>query len=328
MLTLNAAKYSLYYTIPIKIRGLPILERSLGFTGSPHNRTKLGVYGVSPYNIALFQMPPKVVVFDLDETLGYFSQLGQFWDILSSYLKSKNIPLTQQEFIELLNLFPEFLRPNIFSILNYLKHKKERKHCQGVMLYTNNQAPRSWATFIVEYLNNKITYRLFDQVISAFKVNGKRIEMCRTTNEKTVGDFIKCTKLPINTEICFLDDVYHPEMIGDNVYYIKVNPYVYNLPFDEMVERFVRSDLAKDLLGQEKNTHDFQSFVKVYLETSHFFYIEKTKEEYEIDKIVSKKTMILLQDFFKKSWNETTQKVRHRVKGKRGVTKRKSDNNL
>jgi hypothetical protein len=93
-----------------------------------------------------------------------------------------------------------------------------------------------------------------------------------------------------------------------------------------MVERFVRSELAKELLGQEKNARDFQSFVKVYLESSHFFYIEKTKEEYEIDKIVSKKTMVLLQDFFKKSWNEKTQKVRPRVKARRGVTKRKSDN--
>jgi phosphoserine phosphatase len=73
-------------------------------------------------------MPPKVVVFDLDETLGYFFQLGQLWDLMHFYIeknkKSMYVKLTQTEFTELLNLFPEYLRPNIFSILKYLKHKK------------------------------------------------------------------------------------------------------------------------------------------------------------------------------------------------------------
>ena len=29
----------------------------------------------------------KIVVFDLDETLGYFTELGIFWDCLKKYLK-------------------------------------------------------------------------------------------------------------------------------------------------------------------------------------------------------------------------------------------------
>ena len=29
----------------------------------------------------------KIVVFDLDETLGYFTQYGIFWDSLAEYLK-------------------------------------------------------------------------------------------------------------------------------------------------------------------------------------------------------------------------------------------------
>ena len=29
----------------------------------------------------------KIVVFDLDETLGYFTELGMFWDCLKQYLK-------------------------------------------------------------------------------------------------------------------------------------------------------------------------------------------------------------------------------------------------
>jgi len=67
----------------------------------------------------------KIVVFDLDETLGYFTQFGIFWDSLSDYLKIQNKPaLTQCDFNNILDLFPEFLRPNIINILNYLKEKK------------------------------------------------------------------------------------------------------------------------------------------------------------------------------------------------------------
>jgi hypothetical protein len=32
----------------------------------------------------------KIVVFDLDETLGYFTELGIFYDCLKKYLNSEN----------------------------------------------------------------------------------------------------------------------------------------------------------------------------------------------------------------------------------------------
>jgi hypothetical protein len=41
----------------------------------------------------------KFVVFDLDETLGYFTQYGIFWDCLTHYLKNRNNTyLTQNDF--------------------------------------------------------------------------------------------------------------------------------------------------------------------------------------------------------------------------------------
>ena len=67
----------------------------------------------------------KIVVFDLDETLGYFTEFGIFWDGLINYSKVKNkSSLTQSDFNDILDLYPEFLRPNIINILNYLKNKK------------------------------------------------------------------------------------------------------------------------------------------------------------------------------------------------------------
>ena len=69
-------------------------------------------------------------------------------------------------------------------------------------------------------------------------------------------------------------------------------------------------------------------FIAENFNNIHSVHVEKTQEEYEIDKIVSKKTMILLQDFFKKSWNDRTQKVRYRGKGKRVKTSKRKDSNF
>ena len=257
----------------------------------------------------------KVVVFDLDETMGYFFELGTFWKLLISYFTHGSLnklnQLNQLDFNELLDLFPEFIRPNIFTLLNYLKHKKEKGQCNGIMLYTNNQGPRHWVNLIIEYFHNKIHYHLFDQIIAAFKINGKQIEMCRTTHDKTIQDLIQCTRIPKNTEICFLDDIFHPEMMGDNVYYIKVNPYIYNLSFQTIITRFISSNLGKRLLSiHDKQPENFISFSNIFLKDFTYVYSTKSKEEYDIDKIVSKKTMILLQDFFKKSWKEKTLKIK------------------
>lgn len=69
----------------------------------------------------------KIVVFDLDETLGYFVEFGIFWSCLQNYLfeEKNNNSLTQEDFNEILHLYPEFLRPNIITLLKYLIHKKK-----------------------------------------------------------------------------------------------------------------------------------------------------------------------------------------------------------
>ena len=153
----------------------------------------------------------KIVVFDMDETLGYFTQLSIFWDSLSNYFKTINKTLSQQDFNNVLDLFPEFLRPNIINILNYLKKKKQCRCCHKMVIYTNNNGSKEWSEYIKKYFEEKINYKLFDQIIAAYKINGKHVEICRTTHDKTHKDLIKCTKLPANSEICFLDDTFYPK---------------------------------------------------------------------------------------------------------------------
>jgi hypothetical protein len=237
----------------------------------------------------------KIVVFDLDETLGYFVEFGIFWDSLYLYVnKFLNKQLSQSDFNNILELYPEFLRPNIINILNYLKNRKQSNHCQKLMIYTNNQGSQKWSQHIVSYFETKVNFKLFDQIISAFKINGKQIEFCRTTNNKTYTDFIRCTKIPINSEICYVDDTFYPEMVNDNVYYINIKPYIHDLPFNEIYKRFLEND--KNIIKEKQN--EFIEFMNKNIQNYNFTVIPKKNEDYEIDKILSKKIMIHLQEFF------------------------------
>jgi hypothetical protein len=249
----------------------------------------------------------KIVVFDLDETLGYFTELGIFWDCLKKYLIIENInkSVTQLDFNNILDLYPEFLRPNIINILTYLKNKKNSKCCHKMMIYTNNQGPKEWAHHIIEYFEEKLNYKLFDQIIAAFKVNGKRVEICRTTHDKSHKDFIKCTKLPMNAEICFLDDVIHPEMINDNIYYINLKPYYYDLEFNEMILKFKNSIVGKKIIVNEDS---FKTIMLNEFKKYNYNCLDKNATEYEVDKVLGKQIMTHLYEFFNKSLKNKTRK--------------------
>ena len=165
-----------------------------------------------------------VVVFDMDETLGHLSQLGIIVDAVEKIKKKK---LNQIEFNNLLDIFDLYLRTDILKILNYLKNKKEKNALDKVIIFTNNQGPKDWGNKIKNYFNYKLKYNLFDQIIGAYKVNGKQVERLRTSHNKRYNDLLKIAKLSDNTRICFIDDLYHFEMENKNLFYINVNPYVY-----------------------------------------------------------------------------------------------------
>ncbi len=234
----------------------------------------------------------KIVVFDLDETLGYFTDLGMFLDCLSKTLNNRET--TQEEFNQILDFYPEFIRPNIIAILNYLKTKKKSRSCIKVMIYTNNQGPKKWAEQLISYFETKINYKLFDQIVCAFKINGRQIEMNRTTHEKTHSDFIKCTKLPKNAHICYLDDVFFPEMVDDNIYYIHLKPYTHELSLHEMQDRFVKSDLGIKMKLDELIMKDEYNV----FEHKH---TRKSVDDMEIDVILGKEIMLHLKIFFGKA---------------------------
>jgi len=261
----------------------------------------------SKYNIGM-----KIVVFDLDETLGYFVQFGIFWDSIDKYLKNKNKinKLVETDFAALFDLYPEFLRPNILNILTYLKKKKKKNQCHKVLIYTNNMGPREWAQKIIAYFEGKINYKLFDQIIAAFKINGKQVEICRTTHSKTHEDLIKCTKIPADTEICFIDDVFYPDMANDSIYYINIKPYYHQLPFEEMIRRLKHSELFKRLFGDEESMADFDRDLMRNINEYNYEVFKKQADEYAVDKILGKHIIQHLQSFFNGSSKNRTAKNR------------------
>jgi hypothetical protein len=255
--------------------------------------------------------PIKIVVFDLDETLGCFVELGMFCDALEHYQEKR---LTSEQFHQLTDLFPEFLRPNILKILRYLKDKKRMKQCGKIMIYTNNQGPKSWAEKISAYFDYKVGTTLFDHIIAAFKVHGRVVEICRTSHDKSVEDLIKCTRIPGNTEICFLDDQYHPLMEHDNVYYINVKPYTASIPFSDMARRYY------DKFGAKGSGADFVAGIVSRMDQYNFIVTPKSAAEKKVDEVVSKKIIVHLEEFFQSNKKKGTRRKRRLKNG--GTRKR------
>jgi hypothetical protein len=247
----------------------------------------------------------KIVVFDLDETLGYFTELSIFWDALEQYYGHN---LFNDKFFELLDVFPEVFRPNMLSILNTLRKKKERKACQQIFIYTNNQGPKSWVTMLSDYINLKLGTTVFDRVIAAYKIRGKQIEPQRTSHEKSVSDLIRCTNIPANAEICFIDDLYHPLMDKDNVYYINIKPYRVSIPFEEMATRYYDAVLSSTQI--DKN--DFVRHIVAFMRQFNYMLLKKSAEEEAVDTIVSKKLLADLEDFLKCERSSNTRKRHNR----------------
>jgi len=208
----------------------------------------------------------KVVVFDVDETLGNFAQFSIFLRVLDDYFKIADV--TYQHFNDLVDLYPEIIRPNMVRILDYIRKKKIAGVCRKVIIYTNNMGPDKWVTHIRRYFEHKlkeitvasqsskgllIVPPLFDRLIGGYKPEQAPSNdgyPQRTTNDKTMNDLIYCSRLPADIEVCFLDDLYHSKMTDERVYYIKLQPYYAYISMDTFVHRFLNSHLFRDVFSE------------------------------------------------------------------------------
>jgi hypothetical protein len=234
----------------------------------------------------------KAIVFDLDETLGHFSNLRELMAAIEEVMQR---PLKHGEFVELFDLYPEFLRPGILTILEFLYYKKTQGALNKVYIYTNNQCGKEWVDRIVAYIHAKIgaTKPLFDDTIYAFKIKNQVVDVRRTTNNKTHGDLIKCTMLKDDaTEICFIDDKKYTRMYGDRVYYIQPRPYIHPLSKQDIIRRIIgRDTVATVFFKQYKDAlHDVLDSA---LHTCH----KDVKQNLTSDIEITKKIMYYVREY-------------------------------
>ena len=107
-------------------------------------------------------------------------------------------------------------------------------------------------------------------------------------------------------------------MVHDNVYYINLKPYIHDLPFDDLVTRFVNSKIGQMITDTFDQT-DVANRLLSELEKFSYKYLEKTQEETEIDEILGKEIMTHLKFFFTQSSSKTIRRRR-----KHGATTRKT----
>lgn len=280
----------------------------------------------------------KVIVFDLDETLGCFADLNTIWNTLFNQSNlSKSNPseaIKQDVFNHLLDLYPEFFRPHIFQLLKYIYKKIEKRECDCIYLYTNNQCKfPEWTDLLLEYMTRRVAKYdasgnasppLFAKPVCAFKINNTVIEHNRTTHEKTHSDFIACTLLPKQVEICFMDDKYYAKIVHDKVYYIQPPPYYHTLTPIQIMSRFQKSELFQILrecgFMQQKDALVLQSQTWLIDEPgSHMKFDIRNTETHQT---VHNKIMFCVKEFFlMSSRKEMTKK--HNVRLGRFTKRRK-----
>lgn len=210
-------------------------------------------------------MIKKVIVFDMDETLGHFYQMGTLWHILN---EMSNKRLTKQDFFSMMDQFPGVIRPKIVETLYYLAQVKAEEKQNGsrnrtiVVLFTNSHSPKKWPTWIKEYLEMKIGAKVFDKVIATYKFNGKIVEPLRSSHMKSYSDLMRIINVSGQPSILFLDDQEHPLMTHEDVDIYPLEPYVKLYRLQYILDTIKKSPLMRRV-SQNSVINDHNSLIFV-----------------------------------------------------------------
>lgn len=261
---------------------------------------------------------PKQFVFDLDETIGSFSDLYILFQCIEKLQSTYNFTLYENPsdlVYELLNIYPEFFRHGIDIVLAYLHKKKNDKSCSGVHIYTNNSClPDTWTYYITRFIEEKWEHPgLFDTVVRAFKINGKIVEKNRSSNEKTHKDLLRCLILPQNTEFCYIDNDRYPKMEHRYVYYLQPRPYHHYMNRTNILDRFSRSGLCNRMFTSIKL--DVRSLMFEWYISREYSMMTYSRNlvELEIDLLVSKRLLRHIRKFFHMSIRRPYTRPRRKV---------------
>ena len=169
----------------------------------------------------------KNIVFDFDETIGYFEQII---DMIRHTKKTSKL-----EVFEFFNLFPFVFRTNIFDIFSYIVRLKKEKKIKTVILYSNNNND-VFISYVLSYIHETLNFSLFDLTISLKQTKNKN---------KNIGDLLNYSNGLLNkkSSIFFIDDKEYDDMKSIK-YYIKFESYKY----------IYSNSYIKDKIGIDLNT--------------------------------------------------------------------------
>ncbi len=232
-----------------------------------------------------------VIIFDIDETLGYFSQFSLVWKLINTLVcdKNKGLPTTQH-FINILDIFPELIRPHMIDILKMCVLNQDEFSLE-IMIYTNTQGGPEWSQLVANYFENAVDGLHFSRIINAFEINGVRVEPTRTTNDKTYKDLLRTVKFPKGTKVCVVDDVYFDDLANEHVFYINVKPFTFSFSPIVMSKRVTKH-------YPYINQHSLRKKIEQLYSYNNITHYPKSKGAKEIDIIVSKRVISYLKEFF------------------------------
>ena len=236
------------------------------------------------------------IIFDFDETIGQFIQLGHFYKGLVKYFNK--IP-TKYEFYTLLNKCDKYFRPNMFEILNYIKKYKISNDKLKVIIYTNNQGGKPWVSKIKDFMELKIEYNLFDRIIGPHKIKEELYEILRSSEKKSYDDLVKIIDCNDKEDILFIDDCFYKDMIKDNVVYLLVKPYKYSYNTNELIDIYLTYNKINDT---NRFTNYMTQFMSLFNNKKSKTYI--TNEDIE----TSNDILTKIKDFLFESKNNKSHK--------------------
>lgn len=178
----------------------------------------------------------RCIIFDLDETIGFFSQI---YIIINKYESVNNVTISDELYEKIFTRFNKVFRPGIFVLLAYINTLK-KKYAITTLLYTNTIMSDKFIKLIIKYINIRLhlNRNFFDEIIT---LNAKGRISCK----KQFNDIISCVNY-LNNGYIFLviDNYYHINL--DKIYsnVIKITGYKYY---------YISSDIWKYICNNNYN---------------------------------------------------------------------------
>ena len=235
----------------------------------------------------------KVIVFDLDHTIGDFFVIGLIWNFMKKTIGNLN----QYDFNIICSLFPEIVRYNIIPILNYIQVRINITSSIKVLIYTNNKGGKNWIDMIIGYIESKMDSNIIYKIIE-------------NTNKKSYKDLIHKSRMPRSAKILFIDDYYHSYMNHEKVTYLNLKKYNYYIKNDILINTIINSEYINRKIPINMR-NQFKSLFKNYVIKNNRNNNKKDSEK-KVDHIVSRMILNYVRTFLNEE-NTKTRKNRKRL---------------